>query len=139
MTDTDYCSFCGSSIESGSQFCPNCGASISDVTEPSKATLPTYTPPPPQESYGTTPVYEQPPTTVYTPQSRSEGESLGVLALIFGAMSCIVFPIFAIPAVILGHISLSKSKTPMAIIGLVLGYIVIAVAIGLILWFTLWW
>lgn len=139
MSKINHCPYCGSVVESDSQFCQNCGASIRDIIEPSKPALPLYAPPPRQESYGTTSVYEQPATTVYIPQKKDD--SLGALSLIFGILGIVIFPIFSIPAIIVGHISLSKSKNPLAIIGLVLGYLVLAVIIGIIIWIgsVFWW
>ena len=140
-----HCPYCGSALESGSQFCQNCGASISGDAGPSKPAQPAHAPTPPQESYGTTPAYEQPTTTVYTPQKKDD--STGLISLIFGILGCIGFLpcIGSIVAIILGHNAKSKGESQYGSIGLTLGYIgiglyVIGGIIGLILWFTgIWW
>ncbi len=136
-----HCPYCGSALESGSQFCQNCGASISGDAGPSKPTQPAHTPIQPQESYGTTPAYEQPTTTVYTPQKKDD--STGLISLIFGILSCIGFLpcIGSIVAIVLGHNAKSKGESQYGSIGLVLGYLgiglyVVGIAIYLIVFFT---
>ncbi|MBK5114109.1 MAG: zinc ribbon domain-containing protein, partial [Candidatus Heimdallarchaeota archaeon] len=86
--NVNHCPYCGSAIEGSSQFCQNCGASITGgAAAPSKPAQPAYSPPPPQESYGTTPAYEQPAATVYTP--KSSDDNTGIISLIFGILSCV--------------------------------------------------
>ena len=129
-----HCPFCGSAIESGSQFCPNCGASILDDAGSSKPAQPAYSPPP-QESYGTTPAYEQPTTTVYTTQKKDD--NTGIISLIFGILSCVGFLpcIGSIVAIILGHNAKSKGESQYGSIGLILGYLGIGVyVVGIIIW-----
>ncbi len=140
--NVNHCPYCGSALESGSQFCQNCGASISGDAGPSKPTQQAYAPPPPQESYGTTPAYQQPATTVYTPQKQDD--NTGLISLIFGILSCIGFLpcIGSIVAIILGHNAKSKGESQYGSIGLVLGYIgigiyVVGIIIYIILIFTL--
>lgn len=67
---------------------------------------------------------------------------LAVASLILGFLSCVMFGVLSgVPAVICGHISLSKIKTDpisyagkrLAIAGITLGYIGILLTIGLIL------
>ena len=136
-----HCPYCGSALESGSQFCQNCGASISGDAGPSKPTQPAHAPIPTQESYGTTPAYEQPTTTVYTPQKKDD--STGLISLIFGILSCIGFLpcIGSIVAIVLGHNAKSKGESQYGSIGLVLGYLgiglyVVGIAIYLIVFFA---
>ncbi len=138
-----YCPYCGSATESGSQFCQNCGAALSDVEKTPTVQI-IQTPPPAstgyyQQSATQQGPYHQQTTTVYVPQKKDD--NLGALSLIFAVLSIVVFPIFSIPAIILGHISLSKSKNSPAIAGLVIGYLVFAVIIGVIIWlgFVFWW
>jgi hypothetical protein len=139
----NHCPYCGSSIESGSQFCQNCGASISGAAVPSKPAQPAPAPMPPQESYGTTPAYEQPTTTVYTPQKKDD--STGLLSLIFGILGCVgvLACIGSIVAIILGHAAKSKGESQYASIGLVLGYLgvglyVVVIIIYVVLFATGW-
>jgi len=140
MSKINHYPYCGSALESGSQFCQNCGASISGDAEPSK---PAHTPMPPQESYGTTPAYEQPTTIVYTPQKKED--NTGLLSLIFGILSCVgvLACIGSIVAIILGHSAKSKGESQYASIGLVLGYLgvglyVVVIIIYVILFATGW-
>ena len=143
--NVNHCPFCGSAIESGAQFCPNCGASISGDAEPSKPVQPTYSPPPPQESYGTTPAYEQPTTTVYTPQRQDD--STGIISLIFGILGCVgILPcIGSIVAIVLGHNAKSKGESQYSSIGLILGYLgvglyVVGIIVVVIYFFVIgWW
>ncbi|TET29747.1 MAG: zinc-ribbon domain-containing protein [Candidatus Heimdallarchaeota archaeon] len=137
----NHCPYCGSSIESGSQFCQNCGASISGAAAPGKPAQPAPAPMPPQESYGTTPAYEQPTTTVYTPQKKDD--STGLISLIFGILSCVGFLpcIGSIVAIVMGHNAKSKGESQYGSIGLVLGYLgiglyVVGIAIYLIVFFA---
>ena len=137
-----HCPYCGSALESGSQFCQNCGASISGDAGPSKPAQPAHAPTPPPESYGTTPAYEQPTTTVSAP--RKQDDSTGVISLVFGILSCIGFLpcIGSIVAIVLGHNAKSKGESQYASIGLVLGYLgiglyVVGIAIYLIVFFAL--
>lgn len=66
---------------------------------------------------------------------------LAKASIMLGFLSCVLFGIFtAIPAIILGHSSLSKYKRnpnykgkKVAIAGIILGYLGIAVTIGIIL------
>ncbi|MHA1122190.1 MAG: zinc-ribbon domain-containing protein [Candidatus Heimdallarchaeota archaeon] len=143
--NSKHCQYCGSAIESGSQFCQNCGASISGGAGPSKPAQPAHTPMPPQESYGTTPAYEQPTSTVYASQKKDD--SSGLISLIFGILGCVgILPcIGSIIAIFMGHSAKRKGESQYASIGVILGYIgiclyVIGGIIGLILWFTgIWW
>ncbi len=143
--NSKHCPYCGSALESGSQFCQNCGASISGGAGPSKPAQPAHTPIPPQESYGTTPAYEQPTSTVYTSQKKDD--SSGLISLIFGILGCIgILPcIGSIIAIFMGHSAKRKGESQYSSIGVILGYIgiclyVIGGIIGLILWFTgIWW
>jgi len=133
--NVNHCPYCGSSLEGGSQFCQNCGASISGAAGPSKPTQPATTSIPPRESYGTTPAYEQPTTTVYVPQKKDD--STGLISLIFGILSCIGFLpcIGSIVAIILGHNAKSKGESQYGSIGLVLGYIGIGLyVVGIVIW-----
>ncbi|MCE7744447.1 MAG: hypothetical protein GPJ52_04865 [Candidatus Heimdallarchaeota archaeon] len=129
MSKINHCPYCGSALESGSQFCQNCGAA--------------HTPMPPQESYGTTPAYEQPTTIVYTPQKKED--NTGLLSLIFGILGCVgvLACIGSIVAIILGHSAKSKGESQYASIGLVLGYLgvglyVVVIIIYVILFATGW-
>ncbi|MHA1123862.1 MAG: zinc-ribbon domain-containing protein [Candidatus Heimdallarchaeota archaeon] len=133
----EYCPYCGSAIESGTQFCQNCGAALSDV-EKTPAVQIIQTPPPASIGYYQQPTtqqgqYHQQTTTVYVPQKKTE-DVLGVLSLIMGILGWImVLPgIGSIIAIILGHISRSRSKSVTGLVGLILGYSFIIV-VGIIL------
>ena len=142
---TNFCPNCGAAVDHDTQFCQNCGASITDSgAAPSKPAQPAYSEPPPQESFGTTPAYEQPATTTYAPKKSDDS---GMISLIFGVLSCVgILPcIGGIVAIITGHSAKSKGDSQYANIGLILGYLSIAIyvigaIIGLALWFTgFWW
>lgn len=136
MTNTEYCNFCGSSIESGAQFCHNCGAALSEI-EKTQPVIPTPTVPSTSTSYYQQPAaqqgpYYQQPTTVYAPQKQED--TLGILALIMGILGWIgILPgIGNIVAIVLGHIARSRSKSITGLVGLILGYSFIVI-IGIIL------
>ncbi len=146
MSNVKHCPYCGSAVESGSQFCQNCGASVtSGAGAPSQPAQQPYAAPPPQESYGTTPAYQQPATTVYTPQRQDD--SSGIISLVFGILGCVgILPcIGSIIAIILGNQAKNKGETQYSQIGLVLGYIglvlsVIGIIIGIVFaFFPLFW
>jgi len=87
----EYCLFCGSAIESGSQFCHNCGAALSDV-EKTQPVQPVQTTPSASSDYYQQPLaqqgpYHQQPTTVYVPRKRDDSQ--GTIALIFGILACV--------------------------------------------------
>ena len=109
------CPRCSTAVQDGVSFCPSCGSNV--------ASMPSLSPP--QASplgpgpYGTAP--------------QTSGKAIG--SLICGIVSLIILPFFAsIPAVILGHISLSEIRKSMgrlqgkgmAIAGLVMGYVSVA-------------
>jgi len=146
MSDSSHCPYCGSTIEGGSQFCQNCGASVSGESgAPPKPAQQPYAVPPPQESYGTTPAYQQPTTTVYTPQRQDD--SSGIISLIFGILGCVgILPcIGPIIAIIVGNQAKNKGETQYSQIGIVLGYIglvlsIIGIIIGIVFaFFPLFW
>ena len=143
--NSKHCPYCGSALESGSQFCQNCGASISGGAGPSKPAQPAHTPMPPQESYGTTPAYEQPTSTVYTSQKKDD--SSGLISLIFGILGCIgILPcIGSIIAIFMGHSAKRKGESQYSSIGLILGYLgaglYVVSIIGVVIYFFIigWW
>ncbi len=143
-SDLKHCPYCGSVVEKGAQFCQNCGASLSiDATVPA-ANQPTgYTPPPPAETYGTQPYYQQPTQTVYVPRQQTSDDSLGILSLIFGLLGCFVIPfIGSIVAIITGHMARKKGSSTYSTVGLLLGYISLVLSllyIGLIIWLAVPW
>ncbi|MCK5183966.1 MAG: zinc ribbon domain-containing protein, partial [Candidatus Heimdallarchaeota archaeon] len=86
MNELKHCPFCGSAIESGSQFCQNCGASLT-ADEETPSTQPVQTTPSAStDSYQQPSVqqvpYQQQPTSVYVPQKQED--TMGVLSLIMG-------------------------------------------------------
>ncbi len=132
-----HCPFCGSAVEKESVFCQNCGASLTGTEETTPAHAPQpYQPAPSQPQsqyqYGTD-VYQQ-PATVYVPAPRKD-DSLATLSLIMGILGWVCIPVIpSIVAVITGHIAYSRSKGPMAIIGMILGYIPLVGLLILIIW-----
>lgn len=135
MSNSDYCSFCGSSIERDSQFCQNCGASLSIVVEttPTHITQVIVT--------SDSEVYSQ-PAPVYVPQEQGTSDTLGIVSLVLGIAGFCILPLISIPAVITGHMARSRTKSQMGLIGIILGYIGIAYLIGAILYIVsifFWW
>ncbi|MHA1628563.1 MAG: DUF4190 domain-containing protein [Candidatus Heimdallarchaeota archaeon] len=128
-----YCIYCGATVEKGATFCPNCGAALTDAKPaPSASTEPVSQPVSYQQSS-----YEQPSVTVVTtpPPPAKTDNSLGTVSMVTGILGLLCMPgILGIVAIITGHIALSRGKNPMAIAGLVLGYISVA---GVILYLVL--
>ncbi|NPE08373.1 MAG: zinc ribbon domain-containing protein [Asgard group archaeon] len=123
----DYCLFCGSAIESGSQFCQNCGVALSDVEKTSTVQI-IQTPQSASTGYYQQPAtqqeqYYQQTTTVYVPQKK-EDDAMGIFSLIMGIIGWIgILPVIGhIIAIIMGHIARSRSKSITGLIGLILGY-----------------
>lgn len=74
------------------------------------------------------------------PDEKPRNENInGLLSLIFGAASLVLFPPLAIPAVILGIISLNKKEPAqwMAIVGLITGSLLLLIAIALLVIFLI--
>ncbi|TET29748.1 MAG: zinc-ribbon domain-containing protein [Candidatus Heimdallarchaeota archaeon] len=137
MSKSDHCPFCGSAIESESQFCQNCGASLT-VDEETPYTQPVQTKQPASTGSYQQPLaqqgpYHQQPTTVYLPQKQEEN-TLGILSLIMGILGWIfILPVIgSIIAIITGHIARSRSKSVTGLVGLILGYSFFAI-IGILL------
>ena len=108
------CPRCSANLPSGVQFCSTCGNSLSGMPNP----------PSPLNPYG---------ATAYPGQQQTSGTAIG--SLVCGILGMIILPFFAsIPAVILGHISLSEIRKSagrlqgkgMAVAGLVMGYFSVA-------------
>lgn len=108
------CPRCAATVQDNVSFCPTCGTGI--------GSLPSFSP-------GTAPVSSLP----YGTAQQTSGKAVG--SLVCGIISVIILPFFAsIPAVILGHISLSEIRKSagrlggkgMAIAGLVMGYFSVA-------------
>ncbi len=145
MNEIKHCPFCGSEIESGSQFCQNCGASLTAVEETPSTQPVQTTPSASTDSYQQPSVqqvpYQQQPTSVYV--SKKQEDTMGVLSVIMGILGCLcVLPaIGSIAAVILGHIARNRSKSVTGLIGLILGYIAVASIVGFIIWWGMvcWW
>ncbi|MBN1330172.1 MAG: hypothetical protein JXA54_11920 [Candidatus Heimdallarchaeota archaeon] len=128
LNEIEYCNFCGAIVESGAQFCNNCGSSLTkvDVNQSKIA----------QTDITNTQIYHQ-PTTVYAVKEQEEKDNSGQLSLIFGIMSFFVFPLLSIAAIILGHNSRKKTKSKLGLIGLILGYIVLATIVVVIIWVSI--
>jgi len=138
------CTTCGVALVPGALFCPNCGAR---VTAPSGAGAPTA---------GLSPLYDSPaqppslpsdtPPAPIAPQWVAPGaapygapsapnSTAAVVSLIFGILSWVVLPVIGpIVAVVAGHMARAEIRSSngqvggggMAIAGLVLGYLQIA-------------
>lgn len=137
------CSNCGASAPDTATFCTNCGSPLSNpriAGAPSTGVAP---PPPmggpaqaaavPPQPIATAPQPASPWINVPPEAQQTDGKAVG--SLICGILSVTIFWILAgIPAVILGHMSLSSIKKSMgrlkgngmAIAGLVMGYISVA-------------
>ena len=109
------CPRCSANLPAGVQFCSNCGNSLSNL--PAAPAVPAGSG----------------PAMSYAGPQQTSGKAIG--SLICGIVSVILLPFLAsIPAVILGHISLSEIKKSagrlqgkgMAIAGLVMGYVSVA-------------
>lgn len=136
----DICPYCGSTVEEGSEFCHNCGASLSVVESTSSVRIisesqpsPSYTVTRPSQSY------QQPQTTVYVP--RRQDESQGTIALIFGILACVgILPcIGGIIAISVGNNAKESSTGSLAV---TLGWISICLHIIAIIGLSLsfmWW
>ncbi|HKW57089.1 MAG TPA: DUF4190 domain-containing protein [Candidatus Acidoferrum sp.] len=109
------CPRCSTAVQDGVSFCPSCGSGIL-----------------------ATPGLPSPPAGTMAPGSyagapQTSGKAIG--SLICGIVSMVILPFFAsIPAVILGHISLSEIRKGagrlqgkgMALAGLIMGYFSVA-------------
>jgi len=138
-----FCSHCGMSVNEDDAFCNNCGANLDETIEP----IVSESFPHQQQPY-TQPVYTQ-PGAVYAPKPKSLDAlaylsmSLGIAAVVFGLISVFVgFLVIAasVTAIILGGISVQKTqKKYVAIAGIVLGGI--GIALYILAWFglTLWY
>jgi len=142
-----YCIYCGAVVEKGATFCPNCGAALTK-SEPTPSVYSTT--PASQPTAASTQEYAQPqpayqPVTVVhqpAPPPAKTDDSLAMVSLITGILGWICMPgVLSIVAIITGHIALSKGKSPMAVVGLVFGYIpIVGLIIYLIVMLSIgWW
>ena len=137
MSENAYCPYCGSIMKKGDAFCNNCGASLDSSSQPSQ-TQPTPQPmtstqpmqPTQPIYYGAEPIQTQP---VAPPMNKAADQ-----ALVWGIVGLFCF-FAAIPAIIFG---IQGMKNPYnknkAIIGLVLGIIVLGIAVFGIIRLFLW-
>lgn len=108
-----FCARCGSRLPDDAAFCPNCGFVLRN----------TGAVPPPIAGQPVPPGY---------PRSQTEGRA--VASLVLGILALFFSIITGIPAIILGHLSLSSVKKSsgklsgegIALAGLILGYISVA-------------
>ena len=154
-----FCKNCGSKLKDGSSFCQNCGTCVSDyldnerkVTyEPQNVPVqsqtneqdssPVYTAPANLPIYQNTPTLQQqiPQQYVVYPVQEAPKKSGGafpILALIFGiiGLSMDYLGIMIAPAaLIFGIIGRKKSKSGMALAGIILGSVGTAISILAIL------
>lgn len=97
-------------------------------------------------AYGTPPAHSAPGQPTYAAPVPTDGLSIAALICgILAVVSCYIWAVFGLPAVICGHMSLKKinnSATPiqgkgMAIAGLICGYLGILIQLVVIVAFTL--
>jgi hypothetical protein len=139
MSSNETCNYCGSAVEADSEFCSNCGASLSVVESTSSVRIisesqPSYTVTQQSQTYQTAQ-----PTTVYVPQKRDDSQ--GTIALIFGILACAgVLPcIGSIVAIIVGNQAKHSSNASLAV---TLGWIGVCIQIVGIVVFAItffWW
>lgn len=116
-----YCEKCGSVLEDGVGFCPNCGATVAEEVSQPVAEQPVYEQPPVAEQpayqapVAEQPAYQQPayqpPVNQYAaPQSQASKDAstvktLGIVALI----ASLIFP-FELIGLVCGIIGIVKAK-----------------------------
>jgi type IV pilus assembly protein PilA len=120
------CPYCSGAVQDDAQVCPLCQMSL--VAPPAPVGAPMGNPmgaPPPGMGYAAGPF----------PPGGQETSGKAIASLVCGVLGFVILPIIlAIPAIVLGHLSLSEIKKSagrikgqgMAIAGLVLGYVGIA-------------
>ena len=130
-----YCSSCGSSVNEGQSFCPNCGAPVAQpapqpavqVQQPQPVAQPVAQPVPQPVAK---PVYTQPVAASPAPAKKSRGFAIAgfILGLYSLPMSCVIFfniiSVFTgLAGVIISIIALTKKNgrlKAMAVIGLIM-------------------
>lgn len=130
----ETCPFCGSAVEAGSEFCQNCGASLSVVESTSSVRIISESQPTP--SY----TVVQPQTTVYAPGKQDDSQ--GTIALIFGILGCLyILPcIGGIIAIAMGNNAKGSSQGSIAVaLGWVSTCINILMVLTLSLLFFMFW
>lgn len=128
----DICPYCGSALEDGSEFCQNCGASLSVVESTTSVRIISESQPSP--SY----TVVQPQTTTYVPGKQDDSQ--GTIALIFGILACVgILPcIGGIIAISVGNNAKGSSSGSIAV---TLGWISICLQIvaTIVLTSIFWW
>ena len=130
-----YCSSCGSSVNEGQSFCPNCGAPVAQpapqpavqVQQPQPVTQPVAQP---VQQPVAQPVYAQPVAASAAPAKKSRGFAIAgfILGLYTLPMSWVIFfniiSVFTgLAGVIISIIALTKKNgrlKAMAVIGLIM-------------------
>ena len=122
-----YCSSCGSSVNEGQSFCPNCGA---PVAQPAPQPAVQVQQPPPVAQPVAQPVYTQPVAASAAPAKKSRGFAIAgfILGLYTLPMSWVIFlniiSVFTgLAGVIISIIALTKKNgrlKAMAVIGLIM-------------------
>lgn len=146
--NTIHCPFCGSLVESGSEFCHNCGASLIESHKTGNYSTgygttpasPTSNSSPTQSQFGEAYTDYQrsqtshPTQTVYIPQKTqrsSSSSTAGLVALIFGILGCVgVLPCIGSCVAIVAGASARNDGDTAGKIGLILGWISTCMYIG---------
>lgn len=147
---TIHCPFCGSLVESSSDFCHNCGAVISESpktgnystgyatttpTNPTSGSSYSSSPSSPNQFGASYSEYQKSQTqksqTIYKPRKSSSSDSSGTLALIFGILACVgVLPcIGSIIAIVVGSTA-KKSGDSAGEAGFILGWLSMCLHLG---------
>src|SRR5215471_9107104 len=120
-----FCYKCGGSMPDSATVCPQCGSATADAPQPARQPAP-----PPTTPYSAGPMQPQ----AYRPPTDGQATA----SMIFGILSLTCFwGVFGVPAVIFGHMAKSNIRRSMgqlggdgmAMAGLIMGYISIAVSL----------
>ena len=146
-----YCSSCGSSVNEGQSFCPNCGAPVAQpapqpavqVQQPQPVAQPVAQPVPQPVAK---PVYTQPVAASPAPAKKSRGFAIAgfILGLYTLPMSWVIFlniiSVFTgLAGIILAIIWFAKKKRrlkPMVIIGIIAS--LVGMIYSILMWASFW-
>ena len=132
-----YCIYCGTQLDDGVQFCPNCGAPVNEQPAQTEQTASTE-----QNAVFTTTEQATFTASPVQPVQNQKYNGFAIAALVLGIVSCVVWAcclntITCILAIIFGILALVQIKKNnekgkgMAITGLVLGIVMVVVFVAL--------